>query len=87
MPQVFIDGTHVGGHDELAELERAAKLDPLLAGDRGAGERSRRMTLPSERSFRVGLVQLRSGRSIAPNDGKGAYPPRGCRRRRLCADA
>ena len=25
------------------------------------------MTLPSERSFRVGLVQLRSGRSIAPN--------------------
>ena len=25
------------------------------------------MTLPSERSFRAGLVQLRSGRSVAPN--------------------
>ena len=25
------------------------------------------MTVPSERSFRAGLVQLRSGRSVAPN--------------------
>ena len=31
VPQIFINGTHVGGYDELAELERAAKLDPLLA--------------------------------------------------------
>jgi glutaredoxin 3 len=30
VPQIFINGTHVGGYDELAELERAAKLDPLL---------------------------------------------------------
>ena len=31
VPQIFINGTHVGGYDELAELERAAQLDPLLA--------------------------------------------------------
>jgi glutaredoxin 3 len=31
VPQIFIDNTHVGGYDELAALERAAKLDALLA--------------------------------------------------------
>ena len=30
VPQIFIDGVHVGGSDELAALERAGKLDPLL---------------------------------------------------------
>jgi glutaredoxin 3 len=43
VPQIFINGVHVGGYDELAELERAAKLDPLLAevevvADAAAGE-------------------------------------------------
>ncbi|WP_136161847.1 glutaredoxin 3 [Sphingomonas flavalba] len=32
VPQIFIDGAHVGGSDELAALERAGKLDPLLSG-------------------------------------------------------
>lgn len=31
VPQIFINGQHIGGSDELAELERAGKLDPLLA--------------------------------------------------------
>jgi glutaredoxin 3 len=31
VPQIFIGKTHVGGSDELHELERAGKLDPLLA--------------------------------------------------------
>ncbi len=31
VPQIFIGQTHVGGCDELYALERAAKLDPLLA--------------------------------------------------------
>lgn len=31
MPQIFIDGRHVGGSDDLAALERAGKLDALLA--------------------------------------------------------
>ena len=31
VPQVFIDGKHVGGSDDLAALERAGKLDALLA--------------------------------------------------------
>lgn len=31
-PQVFINGQHVGGSDELAALERAGKLDAMLAG-------------------------------------------------------
>ncbi|TYB86404.1 glutaredoxin 3 [Oceaniovalibus sp. ACAM 378] len=31
VPQIFIDGQHVGGFDELNALERAGKLDPMLA--------------------------------------------------------
>ena len=31
VPQIFIDGAHVGGSDDLAALERAGKLDALLA--------------------------------------------------------
>lgn len=31
VPQIFIDGTHVGGCDDLYALERSGKLDPLLA--------------------------------------------------------
>ena len=30
VPQVFIDARHVGGSDDLAELERAGELDPML---------------------------------------------------------
>ena len=30
-PQIFIGSTHVGGCDELHDLERAGKLDQLLA--------------------------------------------------------
>ena len=31
MPQVFIDGRHVGGCDDLMALDRAGKLDPMLS--------------------------------------------------------
>jgi glutaredoxin 3 len=31
VPQIFIGAIHVGGCDELHALERAGKLDPLLA--------------------------------------------------------
>jgi glutaredoxin 3 len=31
VPQIFIDGQAIGGSDDLAALERAGKLDPLLA--------------------------------------------------------
>ena len=31
VPQIFINGEHIGGSDELAALEQAGKLDPLLA--------------------------------------------------------
>lgn len=30
VPQIFIDGRHVGGSDDLAALNAAGKLDPLL---------------------------------------------------------
>ena len=33
VPQVFIGDQHVGGFDDLAALDRAGKLDPLLAAD------------------------------------------------------
>ena len=31
VPQIFINGEHIGGSDELADLERSGKLDALLA--------------------------------------------------------
>ncbi|SEK54261.1 glutaredoxin 3 [Sphingomonas palmae] len=31
VPQIFIDGQHIGGCDDLVALDRAGKLDPLLA--------------------------------------------------------
>ena len=31
VPQIFIDGQHVGGCDDLFALDRAGKLDPLIA--------------------------------------------------------
>ena len=31
VPQIFINGEHVGGSDELHELEFDGKLDPMLA--------------------------------------------------------
>lgn len=32
VPQIYIDGTHVGGYDDLAALDAAGGLDPLLHG-------------------------------------------------------
>ena len=32
VPQIWINGTHVGGCDELLALDRTGKLDTLLAG-------------------------------------------------------
>jgi len=34
-PQIFVGATHVGGCDDLYELDQAGKLDPLLAEARG----------------------------------------------------
>ena len=31
VPQIFIDGRHIGGCDDLVALDRAGGLDPLLA--------------------------------------------------------
>ena len=31
VPQIFIDGRHIGGFDELNALDKAGGLDPLLA--------------------------------------------------------
>jgi glutaredoxin 3 len=30
VPQIFIDGQHIGGCDDMLALDRAGKLDPLL---------------------------------------------------------
>jgi glutaredoxin 3 len=34
VPQIFINGTHVGGFDQLAAAERSGKLKELLSCDR-----------------------------------------------------
>ena len=31
VPQIFIDGQHIGGCDDMVALDRAGKLDDLLA--------------------------------------------------------
>ena len=31
VPQIFIDGAHIGGSDELRALDSAGKLDAMLA--------------------------------------------------------
>jgi glutaredoxin 3 len=45
VPQIFVGSVHVGGYDDLSALERAGKLDPLLARAEGsaptAGKASR----------------------------------------------
>jgi glutaredoxin 3 len=33
VPQIYIGGLHVGGYDDLVVLDRAGKLQPLLAGE------------------------------------------------------
>jgi len=30
VPQIFIDGQHIGGSDDMAALERQGRLNPLL---------------------------------------------------------
>ncbi len=30
VPQIFIDGNHIGGCDDLMALDRSGQLDPLL---------------------------------------------------------
>jgi glutaredoxin 3 len=30
VPQIFIDGRHIGGYDELSALHQAGELDALL---------------------------------------------------------
>ena len=57
VPQIFIGATHVGGCDELHALERAGKLDALLAGPRT----SRMSASATKASFKAAMVQMRSG--------------------------
>jgi glutaredoxin 3 len=33
VPQIYIGALHVGGYDDLVALDRAGKLEPLLAGE------------------------------------------------------
>ena len=33
VPQIFIDGKHIGGYDDIAALDAAGELDPLLYGE------------------------------------------------------
>jgi glutaredoxin 3 len=35
-PQIFIGDTHIGGCDELYALDRAGRLDALLAGEKAS---------------------------------------------------
>jgi glutaredoxin 3 len=37
VPQIFISGRHVGGSDDLAELDRSGQLDPMLQEEGAEG--------------------------------------------------
>jgi glutaredoxin 3 len=37
VPQIFVDGQHVGGFDDLSALDRAGKLDSMLGLEEKAG--------------------------------------------------
>ena len=53
VPQIFIGTTHVGGSDELHALDRAGRLEPLLAQRQG---------LPMNGgTFKAAMIQMRSG--------------------------
>jgi len=39
VPQIYIGEFHVGGFDELSELDRAGKLDPILGRETAAARR------------------------------------------------
>lgn len=39
VPQIFIDGQHIGGYDDTARLDRHGELDLLLAGDKAQPKR------------------------------------------------
>jgi glutaredoxin 3 len=41
IPQIFIDGRHIGGFDDLSELDQRGELDPLLAAPPPAATQSR----------------------------------------------
>jgi thioredoxin reductase (NADPH) len=43
VPQIWIGGRHVGGFDELAELERRGELDPLLGRVKGPAREAERV--------------------------------------------
>ena len=32
VPQIFVGEQHLGGYDDIAALDRAGKLDPILTG-------------------------------------------------------
>ena len=38
VPQIFIGDRHIGGFDDLAALDAAGELDPLLGGDKTSGD-------------------------------------------------
>ena len=40
VPQIFIGATHVGGSDDLHELDHGGRLDSLLAGEGSQGNRT-----------------------------------------------
>ena len=37
VPQIYIGDHHIGGYDDLAALDRAGRLNALLAGDAARG--------------------------------------------------
>ena len=56
VPQIFIGEAHVGGSDDIHELDRRGQLDPCS----------------SRTVIRAALIQMRSGRDMARNAADAA---------------
>ena len=63
-PQIFIGATHVGGCDELYALDRAGKLDALLASRKG-------LLMSAGSTFTAAMVQMRTGLLPEPSLEQG----------------
>jgi glutaredoxin 3 len=65
VPQIFLDGRHIGGSDDLHALDRRGQLDPLLLDPEGPGRTRSSITTrrpPDVNGLATSNQRARSGR-------------------------
>lgn len=68
VPQIFIDGTSIGGCDDLLEMDRQGRLDPMLKGSlTSEATHLRRACLRPEREARKVVQQAQEEETVSSN--------------------